>query len=154
MEVQPSTATRTALPDPDLCDAYAMQTSRKMSVSEIAGLIFQRTPLWVKSLMAARNLLMKPFGLKTSVRHLAPERKRFGMFPVLQTGPNHLVLGLDDKHLDFRIVLEVQPVGDGTASLVTLGTNVKCHNTLGHVYLAVVKPFHRRIAQAMLAQVV
>lgn len=61
------------------------------------------------------------------------------------------MLGLDDRHLDFRIVVEVTELGAGRQ--VAASTIVKTHNLLGRTYLAVVKPFHRIIVPAMLAQV-
>lgn len=62
------------------------------------------------------------------------------------------MLGLDDRHLDFRIVVEVTELGAGRQE-VAASTIVKTHNLLGRTYLAVVKPFHRIIVPAMLAQV-
>jgi len=35
-----------------------------------------------------------------------------------------------------------------------LSTVVHIHNTLGHVYMAVITPFHRRIVRAMMQRLV
>ena len=37
---------------------------------------------------------------------------------------------------------------------VTASTAVRTHNLLGRIYLAIVKPFHRIVVPAMLAQAV
>ena len=151
--IEPSERTRAIFPEPDLCDAYGLSVAQHLEPEQVARLIFHRTPAWIMFLMAVRNALMKPFGLVTSEKQLSQHKSRFGMFPVVERGHDYMVLGLDDRHLDFRIVLEVQAAPhDPGNTWVTLGTNVKCHNALGRAYLAVIKPFHRRIAKAMLGQ--
>ncbi|WP_348626172.1 MULTISPECIES: DUF2867 domain-containing protein [unclassified Mesorhizobium] len=62
------------------------------------------------------------------------------------------MLGLDDRHLDFRLLVEVRDLGM-TCQEVAATTIVKTHNWLGRAYLAIVMPFHRIIVPAMLAQV-
>jgi hypothetical protein len=74
-----------------------------------------------------------------------------GIFPVLSETPKRLVAGFNDRHLDFRVVVDVVPVGSGQQ--VTMTTLVLTHNLLGRVYLAVIMPFHRLIARVMLRQV-
>lgn len=153
MMVEPSPRTKAVFVAPDLCDAYALEVAEILTPETAARLIFERTPRWVNGLMAVRNLAVKPFGLIGSEQHLPVGKRRFGMFPVLDGGSNFMTLGLDDKHLDFRIVLETTPAGKtGTGTCVTLGTSVRCHNALGRAYLTVIRPFHRRIAKAMLRQ--
>jgi len=56
--------------------------------------------------------------------------------------------GFNDKHLDFRLVVDVAP--DGPARSITATTLVLTHNWLGRAYLAVILPFHRLIVPAML----
>ena len=103
--------------------------------------------------MAVRNLAVKPFGLKTAPDETSPPRIRIGAFPVISQSAAKVVLGLDDRHLDFRVLVEVEEFGMGR-QVVSASTIVKTHNLLGRAYLAIVKPFHRIIVPAMLAQVV
>ncbi|WP_421915569.1 DUF2867 domain-containing protein [Mesorhizobium sp.] len=114
--------------------------------------ILSRTPLWVSWLMRMRNLAVRPFGLKTGQEPDAPTQGRIGIFPLISQAPGRVVLGLDDRHLDFRILVEVNDLGGGRQQ-VAASTIVKTHNSLGRTYLAVIKPFHRIIVPAMLAQV-
>jgi hypothetical protein len=109
-----------------------------------------RGPRWIESLLALRNRLVAPFGLKTP---LPGESKSIdiGIFPVIGEKPVRLVAGLNDKHLDFRIVVDVATSGQGQD--VTATTLVRTHNLLGSVYLAIIMPFHRLIVRAMLRQV-
>ncbi|MFM9849597.1 MAG: DUF2867 domain-containing protein [Hyphomicrobiaceae bacterium] len=73
-----------------------------------------------------------------------------GFFPVISQSPDRLIAGFDDKHLDFRVVVDVAPAG--TARRVTTTTLVRSHNLPGRLYLAVVLPFHRIIVPAMMRQ--
>ena len=60
-------------------------------------------------------------------------------------------MGQDDKHLDVQVSLhKYAPAGQ--APMVVVSSVVHIHNALGHAYMAVVKPFHRRIVRAMLGR--
>jgi hypothetical protein len=95
-----------------------------------------------------RNLAVTPFGLK---RGAPTGAERIGIFPVVSASPDRVVMGFDDVHLDFRVVVDVAP--EGSRRQVTATTFVRTRNRLGRLYLAAVKPFHRAIVPAMLAQV-
>jgi hypothetical protein len=73
------------------------------------------------------------------------------MFPVLSETPQRIVAGLNDSHLDFRVVVDIAGAGAGRS--VTATTVVLTHNLLGRVYLAIILPFHRLIVRAMLRQI-
>lgn len=113
---------------------------------------FERVPAWVSRLMALRNLMVRPFRLKTGASDVDASRGRIGFFPVLSQSPSEVVLGLDDRHLDFRVSVQVRELGVGRQE-VSASTAVRPHNVFGRAYLFVVKPFHRAIVPAMLAQV-
>jgi hypothetical protein len=106
-------------------------------------------PRWIDILLALRNLIVAPFGLKTSAPLGAVDL--IGIFPVVSQTPDRLVAGFDDRHLDFRVVVDVTSAAHGQR--VTATTLVKTHNLLGRVYLAIILPFHRLIVRRMLRQV-
>ncbi len=58
-----------------------------------------------------------------------------------------LIVGADDKHLDFRAVLRV--IGED----LQCTTVVQEHNATGRAYFLVVKPFHRLIVRPVLRRV-
>ena len=60
-----------------------------------------------------------------------------------------MVLGFDDTHLNFRIVVDVRPLNE-TTRRVTVATLVHRNNLLGRVYLATV---HKLVVPTMLARV-
>ena len=102
-------------------------------------------------LLALRNIIVTPFGLKTSSEDRRAPRDIIGIFPVVSETPERLVAGFNDKHLDFRIVVDVATSGQRQS--ITATTLVLTHNWLGRTYLAVIMPFHRMVVRAMLRQV-
>ena len=90
-----------------------------------------------------RNFLVAPFGLKTSGANRAAPRGMIGLFPVVSETPDRLVAGFNDKHLDFRVVVDVAAPA---AQAVTVTTLVLTHNLLGRTYLTIILPFHRLVS--------
>jgi len=111
-----------------------------------------RTPRWVSGLMALRSVLVTPFLLKTGREKSVRSSTRIGFFPFISQSADEVVLGMNDRHLDFRVSVEVKSL-DGGRQEVSASTAVKPHNRLGRIYLAIVTPLHRVIVPAMLAQV-
>ena len=74
-----------------------------------------------------------------------------GIFPIVSQTPDRLVAGFNDKHLDFRVIVDVAT--SGATQNVTATTLVLTHNWLGRTYLAVIMPFHRLIVRTLLRQV-
>jgi hypothetical protein len=110
-----------------------------------------RSPLWARALLTLRDLSVAPFGLKTAETARRVSANRIGMFPVLSETPQRIVAGLNDRHLDFRLVVDV--AGTDTGRRVTATTVVRTHNLIGRTYLAIILPFHRLIVRSMLRQI-
>ena len=154
------TPTAQTFPDPgadlagaQFADRYVLVTDGlALTAIDAAERVLGRTPRWIGRLMQLRNLAVRPFGLKTGAGPDVLPESRIGIFPLISQAPGRVVLGLDDWHLDFRILVEVNDLGAGRQE-VAASTIVKTHNLLGRTYLAVIKPFHRIIVPAMLAQV-
>jgi hypothetical protein len=106
---------------------------------------------WIDALMALRNHIVAPLGLKTPAPHSVSAVDTIGVFPVLSETPDRIVAGFDDKHLDFRVVVDVAT--EGSRRRVTATTLVLTHNLLGRVYLATILPFHRLIVRSMLRRI-
>lgn len=138
------------LPHANWADAFEIDIpDKRLTALEAARLSLGRIPPWAKRLMAIRNALAGLVGLKTGSEPSRPgEVERIGMFPVLRTTDCEVVLGLDDWHLDFRIVIEVMPAPSGSCIRAT--TLVERKNLFGRVYIGVVTPFHRLIVPAVL----
>ncbi|MGG2309836.1 DUF2867 domain-containing protein, partial [Salmonella enterica] len=52
-------------------------------------------PRWVDALLRLRNILVRPFGLKTSGEGAPAPGGLIGLFPVLSESPERLVAGFD-----------------------------------------------------------
>jgi hypothetical protein len=152
--VAPSDSTLPLLPGADFVDAYALDIDEPALDAPVAARrAFGRSPRWIAGLTALRDMIVAPFGLRTAggEREATANPDRIGPFPIVSQTAERVVLGFDDRHLDFRISVDVAPAATGLRR-VTVTTLVRRHNRLGRVYLAFVAPFHRVIAPAMLAQ--
>ena len=131
----PSLDAERLLPGYQFADAYKVPAIHRVDAIEATRMAFAQGPSWIRRLMGARNRLGRLVGLKP-----APASG----FPVVRQSPHQVVLGFDDRHLDFRIVVEV---GGGFATVTTV---VRWHNAWGRAYLAAIMPFHRMIAARMI----
>lgn len=150
-EVEPDKA-QSILPGANFADAWAVSGLQEGADAQtVTAQVFDRAPNWIKSLLNLRNLIVAPLGLKTQV---ADGHYRLGSFafPVISSAYDRVVLGFDDRHLDFRIVIQSEP--ENKNGKVTTATYVRTHNLAGRLYLGVVKPFHRRIVPAMMKRAV
>lgn len=65
-----------------------------------------------------------------------------------------VLLGADDRHLQFRSCVRVQVLDDG-AAVIALGTRVRTLNAFGRLYMAAINRVHRRhVSPAMLRMAV
>jgi len=142
--------------DADFADAHETLVPRSaLSATEIYHAITRQTPGWVDGLMRLRNRVVQPFGLKNlgamSAVHAgeAIPGQRMGLFEVVSSKPDELVLQDDDKHLVVQLSVLKQS-HDETHDKLTLSTVVHIHNTLGRVYMFFVGPAHKVIAPAVL----
>jgi hypothetical protein len=141
----------------DLADAYSIELPSGASTDPelLARFILSHQAAWIGSLLAIRDAVVGRFGLKTvkQLTSLGAEGKidRVGIFKIYDTSPSEIVLGEDDKHLDFRlsVLCSNQPPPGGKRQL-TLSTVVHCHNRLGRLYILVIAPFHRLVVQSSL----
>ncbi len=136
----------TALPKATFADTFVTRTLDHHTALAATLHVFNVSPSWVTRLLALRNRIVPVFGLKAEAPTAPPHY--IGMFPVISETKDRVVLGFDDRHLDFRIVVNLL-CEEGTVRLTTL---VQPHNIWGRLYLAVVKPFHRLIVPTMLSR--
>ena len=113
-------------------------------------------PKGVSRMMAFRNILVRPMGLRTStlgcpVSSLLSSRSndlfenRFPVIDQLTSDDNmrsQVILGANDKHLIFRSCVGVEIVNDHRIE-ITLGTRVHCKNLFGRFYMAIIDRTHR-----------
>ena len=142
-------------------DLPAAEVDGASSATLLAAVLegfLENRPLAVSRLMAFRNVVVKPLGLRTSplgcpVSSLLidPSCSQLfvGRFPVLQMRESRdgrraeVILGADDKHLRFRSCVGVLRHPDGSAT-VSLGTRVRTTNLFGAIYMALIDRTHKR----------
>ncbi len=141
----------------NLADSYSIELPSGASTDPelLARFIFSHQAPWISTLLAVRDAIVGGFGLKTA-KQLASlgaesETGRVGIFKIYGTSPTEIVLGEDDKHLDFRLsVLCSDPPAPGGKRQLTLSTVVHCHNGPGRLYILAIAPFHRLIVRSSL----
>ena len=140
---------RSVLPGADFADEYFVDMpGANIDAVSTAERVMGSQPNWVTGLMKLRGIIVAPFGLQHG---LTSPGDAIGNFPVISKSSQRVVVGLDDKHLDFRLVLECVPAGEN-ATRVSAATLVQTHNFLGRSYLQIILPFHKMIVPEMLAQ--
>src|SRR4051812_5108527 len=97
--------------------------------------------------MLAQHGASGPWGF---VLRPSPRFARDRAFPVQWESDDEIVLGEDDRHLDFRLSLLRRNSPTGTQLIAT--TVVHSHNAFGFAYLNVIRPFHHLVVRASLAQ--
>ena len=129
-EVDPIVDSGAVLAGAQFVDAYSIAIDgAALDARHAAEKMLAHAPRWVEVLLALRNFLVAPLGLKTSAPDEPGARDIIGVFPVVRQTPDRLVAGFNDKHLDFRLVVDVASVGH--TQRITATTLVLTHNQLG-----------------------
>lgn len=161
-----SSALHFSFPKNNYTDAFSVHlkdTQLQLQPLDAVKTFFEAAPSWVSWLMHLRNAIVKLFGIKTSDQSGSRERvlntftgepgQSIGLFRVFSRSEHEIVMGENDKHLDFRISVWLEPQGS-SKQVLTLSTIVVLHNWLGRLYFWPVKIFHRLIVPVMLRAMV
>ena len=152
----------------DYADSY--QTSftdetNKIDATKIGKLFFTSGPKWIDSLFMIRNRLVGLLGLKTTSNitdrqnqldnFKCEKGEQLGLFKVFDKTNNEVILGEDDKHLNFRVSLFLDRSNDiSEQKTLTITTTVKFNNIFGRLYFLPVRAFHKLIVPAMLKGII
>lgn len=137
----------------------------KFTLVDIGKSFFSSGPKWIESLFALRNRMVSIFGLKTpgnitdrqnQLNNFKCEKgERFGLFKVFDKTENEIILGEDDKHLNFRVSLFLEEQkNELTKKNLTISTTVAFNNWFGRLYFLPVKPFHKLIVPTILKGII
>ena len=135
-------------------DAWRAPLSRgETGIVDVFFAIFAHHPMWMKRLLIVRNRLASWAGLDapaaSEILHVEIRERyvvgdKIGVWPIFSLGPDEVVAGRNNRHLDFRLSVMKVPCSGGTS--VVVSTLCTVHNLPGKVYLFFVAPFHRRTA--------
>jgi len=150
-----------SFPRIDYADAYRAKLPPGLfkNVDSIARSIAESSPWWVQGLMALRDRMVAIIGLKTSDWHrnnrqeieFQPGSSVRG-FRVYERTQDEILLGEDDRHLDFRVSILKRT--EGNNSWVIVSTIVRFNSWLGRAYFVPVKPLHKIIVRAIMGRAI
>lgn len=134
----------------DYADAFAVDLPAGASADPEVWRreVLATPPAALRRLMHLRDLLVLPLGLRRS-----SDRSLREGFPVLARRDDEVLVGVDDRHLDFRVSIRVLVTANAPTVLVVT-TTVTFQGRLGRLYFLPVRPFHRRIVPALLHRAV
>lgn len=142
------------LPGAGFSDTYTGISKDTFDASTALKRGFARPPRWIGALMRLRNAIVRPFGLKTGKDALDQlDDAEQSPFPVLESSSRRIVVGTDDRHLDFRLIVEADPA-EGQGTRVSCTTLVRPHNPFGWAYLLTIMPFHKLIVANTVRRIV
>jgi hypothetical protein len=149
----------------DFCDSYESNflTNEKPTINTIGKAFFTSAPRWIDQSLQLRNKIVKNLGLKIngSKEEMLKDLESFdcqigqqiGLFKVFDKNDNEIILGEDDKHLDFKISLFLETFDKQKHRLI-ISTTVKFNNKFGRFYFKLIKPFHRIVVPVMLKGII
>lgn len=136
-----------------------------LTSTQLGTTFFTSSPEWVGKLFDLRNKIVSLVGLKTAGKMSEKEQQlenfkcevgeQLGLFKVFHKTENEVVMGEDDKHLNFRISLFFNSSSlDLNKKELFISTTVEFKNWFGKLYFLPVRPFHKIIVPAMLKSII
>jgi hypothetical protein len=123
--------------------------------------IFAHHPKWMKMLLLVRNSIASLFGLTTpkaseiihfEIKDSYQVGDKMGVWPIFTLSDTEIIVGRDNKHLDFR--LSVLKISEGEFTGVVVSTVCTVNNTFGKIYLFFIVPFHKWGVQQIMSNAV
>jgi hypothetical protein len=152
-----------ALTRVDYADNYTagFDSARVLAPIDAARAFFRSFPPWVMFLLRIRNVIASLFRLKTGdgaaveddlARFTGERGQSVAGFEVFGSSPAELLMGADDRHLDFRLSFFLERSGDRYT--ISAATTVRFNGRSGRVYFFFVGPFHRIIMPAIIRRMI
>ncbi|MCW8349271.1 DUF2867 domain-containing protein [Vibrio sp. ZSDZ65] len=141
------------------CDSFSKKIAyNNQSAIEVFLEIASQTPTWIAFLMSMRNSVVSKLGLKDlgGLQDIPRDKlaseyavgERVGIFTLVSSTENEVVLEDCDKHLDVRVSFLIEP--EGETAIIHANTVVHVNNVFGKVYMFFVTPFHKIIVPSSL----
>ncbi len=149
----------------DSFQGVLIDIENKVTSADFGKAFFSSGPNWVGKLFALRNKIASIFGLKTSGSITDREKllenfnceqgEHLGLFKVFAITENEVILGEDDKHLNFRVSLFLNnQTSDTNKKYLIVSTTVEFNNWFGRLYFLPVRLFHKLIVPAILKGII
>ncbi|SEC84647.1 Protein of unknown function [Tenacibaculum sp. MAR_2009_124] len=135
----------------DFTDTFST-TNHQDSIKVIAQSIFNYTPKWIDVLFNIRNRIASFIGLKNEIPKDYNNEFRtggyVGFFKIYNCGDSECILGVNDSHLNFRVIITKETSNYYNIKVTTL---VQYNNLKGKIYMSIIKPFHQIIVRRMVS---
>jgi len=149
----------------DIFQGNFIDKNGNIDSTTIGKSFFASEPKWIDKLFEFRNKLVGLFGLKSSGKITDRQKilenfkcekgEQLGLFKVFDKTADEIVLGEDDKHLNFRVSLFIDKHTENkTDKYLIISTTVKFNNWFGRLYFLPVRPFHKLIVPTMLKGII
>ncbi len=140
----------------DFADSYSIAlNTNDLTIEQVGKSFFTSAPVWVEALLIVRDKIVGVIGLKTAsdfeyrkklINNFKCEvGEQLALFKVFDKNEHEVIIGEDDKHLDFSVSLFL----DRQNHTLAVSTVVKINNWIGELYLLPVIPFHKIIVPAI-----
>lgn len=146
--------------DADLIDTVAATFPAGMprDPEDVARSILGQPAWWVRGLLWLRDTIAARVGLKTTATLRrdaeAAGSKHISFFRILGSTAHEVVLGLEDRHIDYKTSIVLKDTDDTAEFEVFVTTIVHNRSALGRVYLKLIGPFHLLIVKSNLKRAV
>ena len=148
----------------DCFQGFIKDIDNKITPLAILKAFFNSSPKWIEVLFAIRNNIVRVFGLKTAKKNKNKQdilanlkgkpNEQIGLFKIFEATDQEIIMGEDDKHLNFRVSLLMnQSETEPTNKSITVSTTVYFNNWFGKLYFLPVKPFHKLIVPTILKSI-
>jgi len=145
----------------DYADSYSVPLNTEdLTIERVGKSFFTAAPAWVEALLILRDKIVGMIGLKIGndasnkgklITNFKCEiGEQLALFKVFDKNEHEVILGEDDKHLDFRVSLFL----DRQNNTLAISTVVKVNNWMGRLYLLHVIPLHKIIVPTMVTGMV
>ncbi len=149
----------------DSFKGFVLDENNKITPLLVVKAFFNASPKWIDVLFMIRNKIVSLMGLKTSnttknkeeiIANLKGEpNEQIGLFKIFESNTNEIIMGEDDKHLNFRVSLFLdKSTSDFTKKYITITTTVIFNNWFGKFYFLPVRPFHKLIVPTILKSII
>ena len=137
------------------CFRGRLPGTQPVSPNELMAAFWTTMPAWLNVLFKIRDLLVRPFGLKTGTADNREELKEallkgkdYGLMSAVAHSADESVISLDDKHLKAYLSVYAE------AREIHLSTLVRYHNRLGFFYFNLIRPFHTLVVKSMFRRII
>ncbi len=138
----------------------ALCKNQSITVNDVLKSFFTSAPPWVIFSMKIRDKIASVLNLKVNgiKDHNAMIQnsnfnvgESYGLFTITEKTDQEVIMGTDDRHLNFRVSLYVEKIDQHT--YIYISTIVQINNKVGWLYFNTIDLFHKIIVKKFLKNI-